>query len=247
LYQTKRLISEADKLISVSTELKKVALSIEKSRRTINVVYNGCDSHPLLYNDDDKMEMRTKLGILKTDKVIIFVGRIEKDKGIYELLSAFSILKSKCHNLHLILLGNCVESDLQREISSLTALKNKIHVIGEQPHREVFNWLKSADLFVLPSYHEGLPNAILEAMSCGLPVVSTKIGGIPEIVEDGNTGILVNPKDSDALANAIVYLIENDELARNMGKTGRDKVEQKFSWQQNAKEIVQIYNEVLSQ
>lgn len=244
---TKEVITKADQILSVSDALRISAEEIAKPDRQIEVVYNGCEIANPVSDNITSDKLRTQLGISKSEVAILFVGRIEKDKGIYELLDAFSTLKSKGHNLHLILLGNCVESDVKSKISSLTALKNKIHVIGEQPHREVFNWLKSADLFVLPSYHEGLPNAILEAMSCGLPVVSTKIGGIPEIVEDGNTGILVNPKDSDALANAIDYLIKNDELARKMGKTGRDKVEQKFSWQQNAREIVQIYNKVLSQ
>lgn len=246
LYQTKRLLSEADQLISVSNKLKKVAMSIEKSKRNIEVVYNGCDFHSFMHNDEDSVKIRKICNISINDIIIIFVGRLEKEKGILELFQAFRTLGSNNDKLHLVLVGDCVESDVKNEISKLNDLNSNVHLTGIQPHKIVFKWLKSADLFVLPSHREGLPNAVIEAMSCGLPVVATNVGGIPEIVEDGKTGILVNPKDAESLTKAIDFIINNDDVATEMGMAGRKKIEKEFSWQKSAREICRIYNKVLS-
>ena len=101
--------------------------------------------------------------------------------------------------------------------------------------------LNAADIFILPSHSEGLPNVVLEAMACGLPIIATRVGGIPEAVEDGKSGILVEKQDVASLTRAIKYMVENKDEARQMGILGRIIIESRFLWKDNAKQIIDIY------
>lgn len=246
MHLTRRVISGADRLISVSSALKNAAMGLENPAKEIQVVYNGCDFNDPHGSGEFRKMTRSKLGISSKDTVLIFAGSIDKDKGIFELINAFKKLKQKRADLHLILLGDGPETGDVKKILLSNDLGRRIHLTGSRPHKEMFLWLKAADLFVLPTYYEGLPNAILEAMACGLPVISTRVGGIPEAVIDGESGILINSKDEDALRSAIEFLLNSNGLAMEMGRNGRAIIERKFSWQRNAEETVRIYEDIIN-
>ena len=124
-------------------------------------------------------------------------------------------------------------------------MNGSLHMTGRLEHLEIPRYLNAGDIFVLPSHSEGLPNAILEAMACSLPVIATRVGGIPEAVEDGKSGILTEKKDTNSLARAMEYLIENGVAAKEMGVYGRKIMESRFSWKKNAQKIIEIYREII--
>jgi teichuronic acid biosynthesis glycosyltransferase TuaC len=245
MHLTAKVLSETDQLVSVSSALKTEVETIAKPKEEIKVVYNGCDINAFKFNGRDRNAIRNKMQLSAQDKVIIFVGGIVRSKGIYELVNAFINLVNKYKHLHLIILGNGPEYTTIKNIAFFKGLTNKIHLAGNIPHDEISQWLSASDIFVLPSYNEGLPNAVLEAMACSLPVVATKVGGIPEAIEDGQSGMLILKEDTDSLRKAICHLLNNEELAKQMGRNGRRIVEQQFSWPKNAEKMLQIYGEVI--
>ena len=124
-------------------------------------------------------------------------------------------------------------------------MQDKIHLLGAQPHNKIPDFLSASDILVLPSYNEGLPNVVLEAMACSRPVVATKVGGIPEVVKDGETGFLVNKEDVNSLIKAIDKLLSNEKLCIEMGLSGRKIIEEKFTWEKNAKKHIEIYEKLI--
>ena len=124
-------------------------------------------------------------------------------------------------------------------------LENVIRIIGEVPPGQMNKWMKASDLFVLSSHTEGMPNALMEAMSCGLPVVATAVGGLPEAVGDCEGAILVPPKDVEALKEAIIKVVDNRELRVRMGAAGRKRAEEKFSIRRSAKIILDYLQEII--
>lgn len=245
LYLTKNLISRADRLVSVSSALKKATEAIERPNQEIKVIYNGCDINTFIFRQKDRHQIRNELGISDKEHVLIFVGSISKDKGIFELLDAFSRLYSTNINVHLVIIGNGPDRSSIQSIVLSDKIRNNVHIIGKLPNHVIPKYLSASDVFILPSYSEGLPNVVLEAMSCSLPVIASSVGGIPEAVVDGKSGILVEKKNADSLKIAIEYVIYNTKKAKEMGINGRKIVENKFTWPRNAEEVIQVYKELI--
>ena len=241
---TKRVISQTDQLVAVSNALKLKAESFATPKNKIQVIYNGCNIKNFVFNLESRIIVREKLGIPLDSKVLIFVGNLLKSKGIDELMSAFILLSKKHTNLHLLIIGNGPEYQYIKDQALKNGLQDKIHLAGAQPHNKIPDFLSAGDIFVLPSYNEGLPNAVLEAMACSRPVVATKVGGIPEAVRDGETGFLVNIKDANVLIKSIDKLLSNEKLCTEMGLSGRKIIEENFSWEQNAQKHINIYNKI---
>jgi len=242
----KRVICEADQITTVSSALKAVAEAIAKPEKEIQVVYNGCNLETFTYNKEAGLQIRKNLGISSEERVIIFVGHLLRDKGVFELADAFIQLNSKHSDLHLVFVGEGPEYQALNEIIFSNGLDNKIHLVGRKLHSEIPRWLSAADMLVLPSYHEGLPNVVLEAMACSLPVVATKVGGIPEAINKDN-GILVDRKDVSSLVRGIGELLKDERRCREMGERGREIVEEKFTWKNSAIKLRRIYEKLIGQ
>ena len=246
MYFTKKVIAEADQLLSVSSTLKIATNCIANPKKEIRVIYNGCDLSFFKRNKENRLKIRNKFGISERGKILIFVGRITEYKGIFELMTAFIKLNLKYPDMHLFIVGEGSGHVVIENMIHFDNSNKNIHILGKLPYSEIPKFLSAADIFILPSYSEGLPNVVLEAMACGLPVIATKVGGIPEAVEDGKSGILVDKKDVESLTGAIEYLIKSENTAKEMGINGRRIVENKFSWQRNAEEVIKIYEETIS-
>jgi len=166
-------------------------------------------------------DIRHRLGITETALVIIFVGRVTKDKGIVELLAAFRMLR-ECHeDLHLVLVGPLEpERDpLPSETLGELSTNAHIHAIGFVSRPE--EYLAMSDIFCLPSYREGFGSVAIEAGAMNLPTVATRVTGLVDAVVDGETGILVPPKDAIALAQALQELIKSPDMRHHMGWAAR--------------------------
>lgn len=154
-----------------------------------------------------------------------FLGRIGQRKGAFDLLHAFAGLPADClHRAQLTLAGDGELEQAQRLIEKLN-LKASVKLPGWIDLEQRNQLLRDASVFILPSYNEGLPMAMLEAMAWGLPVISTPVGGIPELIESGETGYLAHPGDTEAISEVMISLIKNDALRLEMGHRARARVE----------------------
>ncbi|XKE94021.1 glycosyltransferase family 4 protein [Metaplanococcus flavidus] len=187
----------------------------------INNGVSGEKFNPLMY---DRAKIRKELNV-EDKKVILFVGRLVKEKGISELLAAFELLASKRSDIALLLVGGGVAGD-RDEISPQTIVNNmptsirkNIHLLGLRD--DIPKILAACDLFTLPSYREGLPRSIIEAMAMGKPIVATDIRGCREEVSDGINGYLCKAKDEVSLATALENLLFQEEHLNEFGNNSR--------------------------
>lgn len=174
---------------------------------------------------------------------ILFLGRLGKGKGVYDLIDAIATIAPRNPDLVLLLAGDGEIEEAKAAVAA-RGIGNHVKILGWVGGEEKRTLLKKSALFVLPSYNEGLPMSILEAMSNALPVVSTPVGGIPEAVKPGVTGILVEPGDVAALAGAIERLLRDPELRRRYGLAGREVAEQEFSMDKLLPKLEGLYGEL---
>jgi len=175
----------------------------------------------------DKGAARTALGLAPTGIYLGIVSTLRSWKGHSYLLEAMTHLSTVYCDLRLVIVGDGPQrQNLEHKIAEL-GLAGKVMLAGQRD--DVPLWLNALDLFTLPSYgEEGVPQAIMQAMACGVPVVSTTVGAIGEAVVDGETGILVAPRDTDALSAALARLIADPEMRKNMGEAGLARARQRF-------------------
>jgi len=182
---------------------------------------------------------------------ILCVATFEHKKGHQFLLKAISILRKQDRNIKCVLIGNGpLRNQITDQIEHLK-IQDAVIMVGTKTQEEVLEWLKKSDCFVLPSIigpggrKEGIPNVLIEALSCGLPVVATNISGIPEIIKDRESGLLVLPEDVDALVAAISYIQDHPLLAQKLGMAGREIVKRDFNIEENAKKLWNLFMNVL--
>ncbi len=236
-----------NRIIAVSKAVKEVFIKQGHEEDMIEVVYNGIDLEIIKPQKTSK-QMREELGISDKSIVIGEVGRLCETKGQHLLIKAAPKVIDRFPNSKIIFVGKDLERDgvYERELIDLAKnlnIENKIIFTGYRD--DVIDIINSFDLFVLPSLAEGLPVVILEAMACGIPVVATSVGGNEEIVKDGVTGTIVPPGDSESLARAIIYNLENPEVSNRMGERSYERVKKYFTRQQMLERTFKIYEEVL--
>ena len=244
-HQTSKVILGADQTIAVSHALRRAAEQIARPCTETAVVYAGCDLAAYRYSEAARVALRGKLSIPPADPVLVIVANVLKTKGIFELMEAFSQEQQRHAGLRLLVVGDGGDAAVLRSMAEARQVADRVHFAGRRPRDEIQSWLSAGDIFVLPSWSEGLANAVIEAMACERPVVATRVGGIPEAVVDGVTGILVERDDEDALRRAIDGLIRDPEARARMGKAGRSVVEDRFRWEEHAQKLRTLYEGVL--
>ena len=132
-----------------------------------------------------------------------------------------------------------------KQLISEYELEEVVDVLGWVNSEQISDLLKKVDFLVLPSYNEGLPMAILESMNYGLPIISTYVGGIPEVITNNDNGYLINPGDTDGLTKALSSLIINDQLRKEMGKKNRKMIRKRFDMEALMRDLSNIYEELL--
>jgi glycosyltransferase involved in cell wall biosynthesis len=171
--------------------------------------------------------------------VLITVGRLAPPKDFETLFKALQ----KLDHGKTIVVGDGPNRPWVEKFINQNGLSQKIYLLGER--EDVPDLLAGAEIFLLSSRKEGLPRTVIEAMLAGLPVVATRVGGLPELVEDSITGFLVPPGDPEALASVLQKLIEDPDLRRTMGEAGRKKALLEFTLDRMLKETLRVYEEVL--
>lgn len=234
-----RLLSGfTDKIISCSNAVRGFMIRTAKVKEDKTItIYNGV---PLswLSNNRDASDIRKVFNIPENSPVVGTVGRLHAIKGHKYLLEAAVTIQKTMGDVHFLIVGDGL---LRKELEDMSRRLKLSNVIFTGRRTDVNKLLTAMDIFVLLSVSEGLGIVIIEAMAAGLPVVATKIGGISEIVSNGISGILVPPEDPDAIANAIIMLLNDKEMAKRMGATGRGIYEQQFTSELMVKSIEEVY------
>jgi len=174
---------------------------------------------------------------------VLFLGIIGHRKGVYDLLPAFADARATVPGMKLLVGGNG-EVDQARMRAAELGLGDSVEFLGWVGGDRKNELLAAADIFVLPSYNEGLPISLLEAMSWGVPVISTTVGGIPELIRDGTDGYLIEAGDVPALARRLAELAGDPDLRRRMGRAGREQVAESFSREAVLPRLEQLYADI---
>ena len=254
--------TSADGIIAVSEQMKNdVIEAYGVAPEKVTVIHNGID--PEFYQPTFDNELLIEYGINPTIPFVLFVGRITRQKGISQLIAAAKYFNENCQ---VVLCAGApdtpeIAAETEALIAELKATRNGIILISEMLPREKIKILYShARVFACPSLYEPFGIINLEAMACETPVVGSQVGGIPEIIIEGTTGFLValqnvsrtnfnpaNPEDfQKSFAAKINLLLDDEKLANQMGKAGRERVLEKFSWESIAKTTFDYYKEVIS-
>jgi sugar transferase (PEP-CTERM/EpsH1 system associated) len=195
------------------------------------------------FQPGDRSSARVDLGIPLRVIVAGTVGRLQPVKGTSYLLEAWSRLASDYPDAILLLVGGGPQQAALEKKGRRLGISERVRFLGNRA--DVPDLLRGMDVFVLPSLWEGMPNAALEAMAVGLPVVATAVGGTSEVVVDGVTGLLVPPSDPDALAQSIARLLCDPDLRYKMGQAGRERVVNHFSVERTVEQTARLYEQLL--
>jgi teichuronic acid biosynthesis glycosyltransferase TuaC len=197
---TRPVLHAAQRVLVVSEDLGRVAVrDYDADPARIRAIPNGCDA--TIFHPQSRADARTALGIDADAELMVYVGRLVPEKGLRELLDAMASLAPQRPKLQLALIGDGpMRAELDARVAADPTLR--VRLPGAQGPHEVARWMAASDLVTLPSYSEGHPNVLVEALACGRPVVATPVGGIPEVV-DADCGLLVPARDPAALAGGL--------------------------------------------
>jgi len=237
--QLRRLTPSMDRLIAVSNAI--VAKIDDEGREgaPISLIYNGVDLER--YDHQEPCcTLREEYGMEPGAQIVGVVGRLEEEKGHPTLLAAWPIVLRSCPDAYLLIVG---EGSRRDDLAGIAADLKIAHRVVFTGRREDVPAITAAlDVAVLPSYREAQGLTLLEAMALSRPVVASNVGGIPETIEDGVTGLLVPPHDPPALAAAIVSLLTNHSLADMLARAGHDLVQRRFCLEQMVSAVEEIYD-----
>lgn len=236
----KRILRRFDAVVGVSTDVT-AELRRYIPGNKVSKIGNGIDPetfHHILTPEQAKKELGQA-----GKKLVGFIGRLTHDKGVGDLLNATAALRAKHENLHLLVVGDGEDRTVFEHETRTLGLNEIVTFTGTRTDTPLI--YSALDIFVLPSYQEGFPMVVLEAMACGVPIVATTVGDIPEIIEHGMSGLLVAPGDVAALGGAIAHLLAHPAKAQEMGAAAKRRVREKFTSKAMAQAYLALYSAVL--
>jgi len=243
----KKLMNRSDALIAVSKytvdELTEL-YGIEEEK--IHVIYNGVDINkfkPRL----DRAKLRREFGLEEEKKIVLFVGRLYHRKGLEILLRSIPPVLQEFNDVKFAISGTGFKKKEEslRKLAKKLEIEDYVTFLGYVPDEKLPDLYAASDIFVLPAIYENFPFAILEAQATALPVISTKVGGIPEFLADNENGFLIDPGDSTQLTQRVLTLLQDPKLAKEMGRRGRSLIEEKFSWRLITGQVIDLYHNLL--
>lgn len=234
----------ADRVVTVCEPFADDLRRLGVKRNRIRVLPNAIEWR----NDsgaEDTSSFRRDWNLSEQARILLAIGRLSKEKGHAHLINAAQLLRQTRPDLafHVLLVGDGPErAHLEKQVDELK-LRDHIRFTGHQPNPLPFYGL--ADIFILPSLSEGSPNVLLEAMMARTPTIASAVGGVPEMVEDGRSALLIPPADPAALSKAIARLIDNPTLARSLAESAYADAQERFSPQAYCSKLVGIYRELV--
>ena len=235
-------VERAERVIAVSAQMRADILShFQVAPERVVVIHNGVDADAFRRTEAREVLARHQV----REPYVLFVGRISEQKGIFQLLEAARALPDE---VSLVLCASSPDTpELAARLQAAVAGRPRVQWINAMlPVSEVVQLYSHAAVFACPSIYEPFGLINLEAMACGTPVVASRVGGIPEVVVDGETGWLVPPGDPAALAEALRVSLADPTRARRMGEAGRRRVEAHFSWDRIAEHTLAVYRDAIA-
>jgi len=238
----RRLWNATDQVLSVSEVLREnLHKKFDFPKEHIRVVANGVNLSRFDLSRHG-VDYKARLGLPANALVFGAVGRVVPVKAYPILLRAAKLIFQEISHAHLLIVGDGPLLDELVQLANELDIMPRVHFWGAR--KDVPEILRGLEVYVLSSESEGMSNTILEAMACGRAVVATAVGGNPELVVDGETGLLVPPNDPSAMATAITKLLRGPEQCRQMGELGRRRVEEKFSLEVMVRNYAKVYLEI---
>jgi len=215
------------------------------------LIYEPADTknfNPSSVKKEEKVNLRKELNIRSDDIVLGSVGNISWVKGYENLIISMGTLKKKHRRLKLLIIGKILSTQIGyyerlKQLVSSQGLERDIFFLGIR--EDIPQLLSIMDVFVTPSLTEGTPLSIIEAMSMKLPVIASRVGGIPELISDGETGLLINPGNPDEITEAVLNLLKNPERRKEMGRRAREVAKKKFSPERCVKGHEELYKKLM--
>ncbi len=239
----RRVIGLTNGVLALSSEWLEVAKVCPNCK--VFILHNAIDLKP--YQQIAVARMAETNGKLFPD--ILYLGHLGKAKGTYLLIEAAKVMRASGLDFRVHLVGEELTlGELQSLRKSVieSGVEGCITIHPPAYGQDKLDQFKKADIFIYPSYHEGTPIAAIEAMACGLPIVATRVGGLPDLVNDGSNGFLVPPGDANQLAMALSYLIEHKNLRKSMQQTSFRLASERYDIEDHIMNLIQIYKSVLA-
>jgi len=202
-----KVLNNADTIISPSNALKEKMLNINIEASKIHVIYSGIDLSKFYFRD--KQECESELNLASGKRRVLYIGNFKESKGVMDLLKATSYLRKDLKNLEIDFIGKGETLDSMKKFINENAMEEIVRIIGPIDHERLNPWINSADCVCLPSYSEGMPNVLIEALACKKNVVATEVGGIPELIKN-KEWFLVKPGDPTQLAGVLKDVLTNN-------------------------------------
>jgi len=236
------LCNEVDKIIAVSNyTARSIIEEYDIPKDKIEVIPNGVDINK--FNPQiSRVEFRKKWNI--SGPIILYVGRLDYNKGIEYLIKSFSKVVKYIPNAKLVLIGDGPQKNYINKMIDDLNLKKSIKQIIWVNDVDLPKIYASSDVVVLPSLMEGFGIVLLEAMACGIPCIATKAGGVEDVIDNGKTGFIVPPADVDVLYHAIYDLLTDEDLMQRFGVNSRKRVEENFTLQKISNQTLSIYKKM---
>jgi glycosyltransferase involved in cell wall biosynthesis len=192
--------------------------------------------------------VKAELGFNPDDIAILSVGRLYARKGLFTLIESMPAVVKRFRNAKFIISGKGQSDEMKKLVShaQMLGVKDNIIFTGYYPDRKLPKLYQAGDVFAFSTFYEHHPFAVLEALSTGLPVVTTKVGGIPETITDGKNGFLCEPFNAKQFSDRILYLLEHPKEAAEMGRLARKTIEEQLDWRIVVKDAIKVYDEVLN-
>lgn len=231
-------LPHAAAVVAVSESLVEGATSLGVPRERVHVIPNGVDG--AVFHPGDRAAARAALGVRAGAKLLLYVGRLERDKGVLDLIAAFARLRRDRSDLALAMVGDGAAAAECR--AAAAELGDAVTFLGPRSLVEVAQWMTACDALTLPSWHEGTPNVLLEALACGRRVVATRVGGIPAVVGSPVLGELVEPRCPDELAAALLRVADEPYDPATVAALGG-----RGDWSKSADRLAAVLTRVCSE
>lgn len=226
-----KLFETSDKITSVASSVSQELGEYGLNPKTVEVIGNGVDEKLFC-----PIQSKSK------EKYILYTGRLSYRKGLFDFIKCGISICSRYPDVNFKLTGKGPLMDKLKKIVHESGYENRFEFLGHVEKNKLIELYQNATVFVLPSHYEGLPTTLLEAMSCGLPVVATAVSGNLDVLDSNNNGILVPIKSPDKMAEAVSSLLDDESLRTKFGIAARKTIEEKFTWNAISDKILRCYN-----
>lgn len=243
----KKIYTEADHIQAISNYLADRAKKMD-AKCPVSLVPNGVDldNFSRSFSAEEISKTKAELDIKGNDKLIVTVSRLVEKNGLGDLIRAIKVLSiEKKEAIKLLIIGEGKDKNKLVELVRQLSLEGRVMFLGQIDHKDLPKYLKIAHIFVRPSLSEGLGNVFMEAMAAGLPIIGTRVGGIPDFLADYKTGLFCEVKNPESIARKILELLDNPQLARIISENGKNLAFEEYGWEKISFKMKEIFlNEI---